>query len=90
MTKYDTIKSLLGGAALVAVLSSTAIAQDAPVLHGNYAANIERANPATGPATPAANAIISTNTYGFAWPAQDERPLGNYSANVTLFDLHGR
>lgn len=91
MTTCDTMKSLLGGAALATILTATAIAQEAPILQGNYSANIERANPVGGPPAPAANVIVSTptNTYGFP-TLQDERPLENYSANITLFDLQGR
>lgn len=92
MTRYNAAKSLLNGAVLAIILGGTAVAQDAPVLQGNFSANIERANPVTGPAMPAANVVVSTGTktYGFPRPVQDRRPMGNYSSNITLFDLHGR
>ncbi|TWG98254.1 hypothetical protein L598_001900000040 [Mesorhizobium sp. J18] len=81
----------LAMAALLLPLSLTAIAsaQEAPVLIGNYSANIEGAVNPMGEAKPVTTSTW-TRSFGFAQPTKDKTLVGNYSANVRMDDIRGR
>ena len=80
---------LVAAALLPLTFGTIASAQEAPVLIGNYSANVERAAEPMNEAKPTASSTW-TRTFGFAQPTPDETPVGNYSANVRMEDIRGR
>ncbi|MCV0396297.1 MAG: hypothetical protein K5872_04005 [Rhizobiaceae bacterium] len=74
-------------ASLLAV-STIAVAQEPPVLFGDYSANVAGAVNLTGPAVTSTHAM--TFGYPTAQPAAEPAPFGNYSANVRREDVIGR
>ena len=83
-----TIKTIIGAAAAVLGLAGLAGAQDAPVLFGDYTANVERAANVDQTATASTGGSVS---YGFSTEESSKTtaPMGNYAPNIRMDDIRG-
>jgi hypothetical protein len=86
----NNTKTVLGGAIVAFALSSPAFGHEAPFLYGDYSANVERSVNPQVVKNPTTRSTWTT-AYGFGRPSVDEeRPVGNYSANVRMHDIRGK